>query len=631
MSLLKLLRQNFSLCALSAFWLFALLNPVFKKYDYGAEYPLLLVFGVLLLILAIVEFKKEREAGTAVHFERIFLLLFGLFVALSFAYSQTKNLGFSEALAFLEMVGFYLIFAGQRIEWSEKFLKVVKVGAGVAVVLGFILYFWREEVRMVGPFFNILYHANVWPNAFALFLIMVWPLFIICKKEKSGAAYIPGLIMLVFVLAALLLTFSRGAALVLIGQVVLLVGYFFFRIKRSHVLVALLVVFAVIGIFYSTNYLRSLQHKVINVEERVTFSNSEGLTSQKERLDFWKGAFELALEKPIFGWGPFSFRYAYNGIQKDILASADHPHNIFLKIAMENGFVALVGFCGFLLTVFAVVARRFKKLDQGKKDLVFFLSLGVIGAFAHSLIDYNFNFLANFLLLFIFLVIIRSLVVHDEKRGNIPTNIAGLVLCLLIAAVSIFDGTLLVLDKTTPDSTYLSKSLFPRNYYLNEAEKFMKTGDFEKALGVLDKQATLNPLDSQAWHLTGVIYCDGKYEKNNLSDCVLFSGYAIELNPKNDLSYFVDHFRALADRKLSKNPDNKEVINQALDFLNTYFEYVEKNVHFTAYTSNVESAAELVDILSTGFGLDKKLVAELRVKKETMLETTKKLRAEKKF
>lgn len=633
----KFLKENFSFWALSAFWLFALLNPVFKKYDYGAEYPLVLVFGVLLLILAIVEFKKKQERGVAMNLERIFLLIFGLFVALSFVFSQTKNLGFSEVLVFLEMAGFYLIFGGQKIKWSENFLKIVKTGAVLSVIFGFILYFWREEVRMVGPFFNILYHANVWPNAFALFLIMAWPLFIPSKKEKKRSLHVWKFLILSFVLSALLLTFSRGAVLVFAGQIFLLVVYFFFRIKKIQVLSAILVGLAMIGIFYGTNYLRSFEHQVINIEERVTFSNSEGLTSQKERLDFWKGAIELAGEKPIFGWGPFSFRYAYNGIQKDLLANADHPHNIFLKIAVENGLVALAGFCGFLLSIFAVAIRRFKKLTQAKKDLVFVLFLGIAGAFAHSLIDYNFNFLANFLLLFVFLIIIRSLVSQNEERGNILMKIIGLVLSLVITVVFIFEGTLLVLDKTTPDSAYLSQSLYSRNFYLGQAEKFLKAGNFEKALKVADRQIALNSLDSQAFHLKGVVYCNQKYEKNNPDDCTYYLAKAIELNGKNDLSYYVDYFRALADRKLYDSYNEisgfsvNDIVNQTLDLLETYFKYVENNVHFTAYTPNVEAAAELVDILSKGFDLDKKTVKELRAKKEKMLKTAKKLRAEKRF
>ncbi|MEK7085482.1 MAG: O-antigen ligase family protein [Patescibacteria group bacterium] len=88
----------------------------------------------------------------------------------------------------------------------------------------------------------------------------------------------------------------------------------------------------VVGIFVGTEKLRSLNHKVIDVENRLTFSGDESLTSKQERKDFWKGALELIKEKPIFGWGPFSFRYAYNPIQKTLLGNSDHPHNIFLKI-----------------------------------------------------------------------------------------------------------------------------------------------------------------------------------------------------------------------------------------------------------------------------------------------------------
>ncbi len=634
----KFLKSEFPLLAISAFWLIDLLNPVFKKYDYGAEFPLVLVFGVLLLILAIVEFKKARENNPV---EKLFLLLFGLFVILSFVFSQTRNVGFSEVLAFLTMIMLYLIYAGQKIDWMEKFLKVVKIGAGIAVILAFVLYFWKEEPRMVGPFFNILYHANVWPNAFALFLVMVWPLFIIYKKEKSIAVYVYKFLALAFVLSALFMTFSRGALIVFVGQLILFGIYFIRRINIKTVLLIILTGILVAGIFVGTEKLRSLNHKVIDVENRLTFSGDEGLTSKQERMDFWKGAMELIKEKPVFGWGPFSFRYAYNPIQKTLLGNSDHPHNIFLKIGAENGLIALFAFLAFLFAIFIIAAKRFWKLEQSKKDLTLILGVSVSGAFAHNLIDYNFNFYANFLLLFIFLIFIRSLLVQKTQKKK---NYLALILVIPIAILSLYEGSLLTLDKvaTPPQNfSFLDYSFFPRNSYLAKADKALNSDDFKGALNALNKQISLNPLDSQAWHLKGVIFCNPEYSTYayNYIECNDLIAQAIQLNPMNDFSYYVDYLRPLADRNLIHTfdvlPGRYSVyytINKALALLDIYFDYVENNVHFTAYTPNVESAAQLVDmIVKNGYPSDEAQKQNLLNRKGKMLQTAKKLRAEKIF
>ena len=58
---------------------------------------------------------------------------------------------------------------------------------------------------------------------------------------------------------------------------------------------------------------------------------------------------------------------------------------------------------------------------------------------------------------------------------------------------------------------------------------------------------------------------------------------------------------------------------KSLPLVELYFEYVEKNVHFTAYTQNVESASEFIYIISPY--LDQQKYADLLAKRIQMLET----------
>lgn len=595
---------------LAAFWLVALLNPIFKKYDYGAEFPMLIIFGVLIAIVALIEYRKKREKA---YLEQFLLWLFGIFVVLSFVFSQTQNVGFSEFLAFVSVITLYSIFAFKKIPWISKFLKVVSFGTILAVMMGFYLYFMEAETRMAGPFFNILYHANIWPNAFALFLIMAWPIFLL-KKFPRGDFW--AYFCLGITLTALLLTFSRGALIVLGGQTLLLAFYFFKRIKIKTILVVLSVSAFSFGLFWSANYLRAQKFETIDVEEKITFDNEEGLTSVNERKDFWQGAIILAKEKPLFGWGPFSFRYAYNGIQKTFLGNSDHPHNIFLKIAAENGLPAVGIFIAFLLTTLFKVASRFKTLDEGKRDFVYILFVAVAGAFAHNLIDYNFNFFANLLLLFLFMVFVRSFVVKEEKR--IKFNLINSVIAFVIAIFSIYEGALLTLYYTV-DAHYLDYSFFPRNHYLNEADEAISEKNYEEGLLTLDTQLKLNPLDSQAWYLKGVMDC----EQNRLEQCRENMQKALKLNPMNNFSYYRDYLRILdAD-------EAQALAATAFGLVNNYFHYVENNVHFTAYTTNVEAAAELVDLLRP-YTTDAEF-KDLLDKKSRMLQTADRLRKNKTF
>lgn len=580
--------ENFSVGILSVFWIFALLNPVFKKYDYGAGYPLIVAFSVVLVALMIAEYWRKRERAI---FEKLFLAVFGVTYIISFYYSQTANISLPETMAYLSMIPLYLLFAHQKFRWSKKFLQVVAVGGFLAVVAGFVQYFLMDHLRMVGPFMNVLYHANFWPNAFAMFLLLIWPVYILVLDKKWTSTFI-----FAFILSGILLSFSRGAFVAMIGQVVLLAIYFLRRIPYKRVLTVGLIA---VVLFFGANYLRSMAHITIELEDRVTFENNEALTSGQERVDFWNGAWYLAKEKPWTGWGPWSFRYAYNPIQKTFLGNSDHPHNIFLKFASENGFVNMAAFIGFLLSIFLVVAWRFKEIPRDKQDLVFVLGVAIAGAMAHNLIDYNFNFYASLILLFVYLAIIRSQVVKSDYKNKGATMAAVFLFIVLVAA-------------------FFTYQLYPRYTYLDEADRLLHEGEYGQSLENIAKQLELNPLDAQAHYLRAVIYCTEKME----DPCKAEMAQALALNPMNDINYYRDYLRVLSPG----TPEWDEHFQKSVDLFHLYFGYVKYNVHFTAYTPQVESAADMAEIL-----MEYDTESDIRLKRTLMLQYASEHRGGKTF
>ena len=615
---IKKIWNHVSFVLLGSFWLFALMNPVFKKYDYGGGLPLILGVGVLLLIIAIFEFRKEREKNI---WEQAFLILFGLFVILSFAFSQMKTFGLTEVMAFLSVITVYLMLANRKIKWMESFLNIVVLGSIFAVIVGSILYVTRGEVRMFGPFYNKIYPGHVWPNAFALFLLMAWPafLFVLRKRSYLEISFIVG-----FILSGLLLSYSRGAFLAMCGQVVLLILCFNRKINFKVVAWTIATGLFAAMFFFSLNHLRAQNYAVINVEERAGFENKESQTSKQERVDFWEGAIELAKEKPLFGWGPFSFRYAYNSIQKEFLASSDHSHNIFLKIAAENGLLALGSFLAFLFLLFIRLVSRFKHLKSEEKELLMLLGVAVAGAFAHNMIDYNFNFLANILLLFLYLSFMRSIVVNEEKAVK-RMAFVPIILAIGLAGLSIYEGNLFTKDHYG-QSEYMEKSLFPRYHYINKADDALHEGNYDEAMRLLNEEIRLSPLSAQAWYLRGVIYCKEDYERHDYALCKEDFGQALALNPMNDFNYYHDYFRQL---EREKSEDIYEFLQRSKPLLLNYFEYVEYNVHFTSYTQNVEVAAAFIDSIVPY--LSKEDADALLEGKNKMLKTAERQRAEKAF
>lgn len=584
--------KNFSAVFLSAIFLLALFNPVFKKYDYGAEYPMLLAFALMVFFVAIYEFRQKKERSL---WEILFVLIFLGSVGTSFVFSQMQNTGFSEVLAFFMAFSFYLLFAHRKGETLKQLLHIVCFGTVVAVFWGYLQYLLMPETRMFGPFMNLFYHANEWPNAFALFLIMAWPVFVLLygRKWSYKESFLLG-----FVLSGILLTFSRGALIVLLGQFLLFGIYFVRRVNLKKLGAALLTLLVAVGMFFGANNIKSQRQEVLDVGEKLQFANEESLTSKQERLDFWLGALELIKEKPMTGWGPFSFRQAYNPIQKTLLGSSDHPHNIFLKIGAENGLIALIAFLAFLISIFVVVTRRFRSLSQTKKDQVFILSVAILGAFAHNIIDYNFNFWVNLMLLFVLLAMLRSTVV--ERVNKVRKPLFAMLLFVFIGIFSIYEGVGLLLSEGI-NKDFAAYSFYPRNYYL-EAKQF-------------DVHIKKAPIDSTGYFLRGKLACKAKNEEV----CEENLRKAIELNPKNDLAYYLEYYRRF---------DSREIL-QILPLIEEYMRFAGKNLHFTAYTKNVEAAAEIVDLMLKYLPSSQRF--ELEEKKKRMLNEVARIRAEKSF
>ncbi len=616
---LNYIRTNFVFLALSSMFLFFLFNPVFKKYDYGSEWPSVLAFCLILPLLYIKDRKDllfSKDLPGTRSLEKIFFGIFAIFMILSFAFSQTKNIGLSEVMAYLSCFGVYFLLAHRKVEWTDKIIKTIVLSTIAASVLGTLLYIFRDEPRLFGPFFNLMHHGNLWPNAFALFLLMTWPL-LLSSKYKN---FLP------FVLSALLLTYSRGAIIAFAGQLFLLFLYWLFYLKKPGWRLAfkdfvkvVIVAAATVLLFLGINSLRAINYPVINIEERATFQNSESLTSKQERVDFWESAIRLAEEKPLLGWGPFSFRYANYPIQKTFLGASDHPHNIFLKMAAENGLVAAGAFLAFLITVFTAVSRRFRGLEKEDRMKVMIFGVGILGALAHSMIDYNFNFMATLILFFLLLGLMRSLVSGNKQdkieRRGFPVGV--FFVTIMLAMWAVYELSLGVANKLSMDKTYLDQSFYPRNSFLNRADAALADKDYETALKAANKEIALNSLDAQAWYLRGVIYCKPDFELHEEALCKESLAKALEINPMNDFNYYNDYIRLTKDAN---------VINRAKGLLNLYFGYVENNVHFTAYTPNVEAAAALVEELLPYLSSTEAL--NMKLAKDKMLKTAKRLRDE---
>jgi O-antigen ligase len=140
------------------------------------------------------------------------------------------------------------------------------------------------------------------------------------------------------------------------GQVTFFVmlSILIFQVLDKQRIKSLIVIFIVIpGIFFTAYQVSDLFHKRVDaaINEALTFSVtkgydsvSEGHTSVGARLGFAINSWQVIKKNPIIGIGTGDFPIEYNKINKinsPKMPYASNPHNMYILILMQLGFIGL--------------------------------------------------------------------------------------------------------------------------------------------------------------------------------------------------------------------------------------------------------------------------------------------------
>lgn len=542
---------------ISALLIISFLNLDTAKYDTAFRVWLPLVLGVGIFLPALLlGFRGVRERPVL----SLTLAGFCIFVWISWIFSQTKNYGFTEAImySFAALLGVSLTAAKK--ETLQILHRVILLLAIASALYSFFYFPTHGESRMAGLFLDAKDPRHFFPNAFASFLLIAWPLML----RNQGWKKFINILGISILLTALYFTFSRGAWLVFFIQIVAIAIFAFKKFSKTELLKILKmtgVIAVLISIcIFTLSTIRSKNFTNVSVQEKVTFQNMESRTSLAERKDFWTGSLELIAEEPLKGFGPMSFRYAYPQVQKKFLAISDHPHNWLLKIAVENGLPAVIFFLFFLILVF----RSLFSLSLLAPHFLLFIAL--LGGLLHNMVDYNMNFIPTIVIFFI----LSGSIIREKKSENLGNlGKISLSVWILIAAwttvVSAQEIFITFTKRSDPKNPIAyQNSYIPRDYYLKE--------------GLLDIHLSKNPLDARA-----------HYEKGDFAR-------ALKLDPMNYFAYYRGNL-------------DEGTVERVKKLLQEYEGLLSYNAHYTAFTTNPEEAAKIYEILG-----EPKKASEIRKK-----------------
>ncbi len=540
-------------------------------------------------------------------------LAFLLWTIVAYIQSSTRNYGLDEVLrdASLWFVLLWIVrMRGTKHgeEMERGIIKVIAVCAVIACMVGVAVYSLQPVNRFVGTFFDHRFHTDYWPNAWGQFLLLAWPAVILATSSMKKAPWtsVTRTAALGLLFGCLLLSYSRGAMMAFAGQIVLLSLFSVFvwwKAKKRMPIkeIGIATIGAMIigaAIFFGANQLRSRLFDVQSVTEKVTFTADEGRSSIDERSQFWHQSYALMLERPLLGWGPYSFRFVQPRLQGHVLATSDHPHNVFLKLGMERGVIAMLLFG---VIVIGILFFAVRKLWDSTRIL---LVIAVAGVLAHNLIDYNLQFVGIALPFWLLLGCIAT--PCTKSPANMTLHLRRIVEVLLASAlliVTIAEGRMLVLSSFGRHAEAAGKAdealawydqadgeWFSRDMYLGKANLLYPASYQAEAVEMLERYLAENAEDARAWKLYG----DFLEQRDPKRMDAYARAYAYG---RYDYVGMINAYLVfLRDEKGGEKLDSLE---PELDKLfQNYAEAIKFNVHFIALSQNVEEFQELANTLA---------------------------------
>lgn len=212
--------------------------------------------------------------------------------------------------------------------------------------------------------------ATIWssfgnPNHLAGFLVTLLPLGIVAILVERERWLVPVHAVLLMVVAVELLeTETRGAwVATAVGSLVTVAGLT--PELRRRLRVAALAGAAGVGVVLGAAVLLTSPTQLLS--DFASAFDLSGRSSSTQRVELWKSAVEIAVDRPLTGTGPDTFELVFPRYQTATFVEqygadqrANGPHNVFLNRLTANGVVGLLAFVWVVLAALLLLAQRWR-------------------------------------------------------------------------------------------------------------------------------------------------------------------------------------------------------------------------------------------------------------------------------
>lgn len=387
-------------------------------------------FTVLALALTLTVWAATRPKQVKITTPLfVSILLFTLSGIVSTFFGEDKNLSFWSTQE--RMLGLFSLFHYvalffvcrtvfyEKRQWRTLFALFGGVGI-VVVVIGILQKIWPNilwnagATRVVSTLGNTIYLAG-----YGLFLLFIGSLF---AKTEQGKWRIYFSVVALFGLVGTCLTNTRGAylglfvGLVWTGIMLLLHTEKLRRVGRVAIISGVVLVIGM-GTLFALRHTSVIKNTPIIKNISSIESLMEG--TGKTRLMAWGVAVTSWKERPVFGWGPNNFYYAFNkyynpeflkfGYQETWF---DNAHNIVFNLLATQGIFGLLTYLSIYVICFYSLYRIKSKNKKENLDIFIICTGFLIAHFVHNL--FVFENITSYFYFFLLLAFV-DWVAHPEE------------------------------------------------------------------------------------------------------------------------------------------------------------------------------------------------------------------------
>ena len=441
-----LLAVFFSFYTQAAFYLLVAYLPFQVALNVSGDIDLLSGRLLILLLFLVWILKNFKERKPFWQKNQAVLILFFIIAVISVLAAQNQGWAIRKILVFASIFPLFFIVAG-LVGTREQLKKVFWMVAGSALAAGLIAFcqflaqfvFGREAVfnfwsqRVASLFYGQAFGQAVvqnpsWlveiggqplmraiglfpdPHMLAFYLGMVSPLILaLAFMEKKYRIFL--FVVFGFLLAVLLLTFSRGGYLGLAGSIAIMTIFSWRQLgHKAKIFIS--------SLFFVAAVLIVLAGAPIADRFFSSFDLAEG--SNSSRIKIWGEALNQAKQNILLGVGLGNYPLSLNFNEK--YRSAVTSHNLYLDILVETGIFGLLAWLWFLGGAARAVLKETKRAALAAP------ALGVLGALIYFAVHSFFETAIFNPTILAFFMIITGLAANLEKirinsKSQIPNKL----------------------------------------------------------------------------------------------------------------------------------------------------------------------------------------------------------------